>query len=49
MTYRLFILITHDLNEAEKLCERVALMHIGKIQAVGRPEDLRQQFNPKRH
>jgi len=40
-------LITHDLSEAEKLCDRVALMHKGKIQAVGQPQDLRRQLNPK--
>jgi ABC-2 type transport system ATP-binding protein len=42
-------LITHDLAEAEKLCDRVALIHDGRIQAVGRPVDLRQQLQPQRH
>jgi ABC-2 type transport system ATP-binding protein len=41
-------LITHDLAEAEKLCDRVALIHEGRIQAVGRPVDLRQQLRPQR-
>ena len=41
-------LITHDLAEAEKLCDRVALIHDGRIQAVGRPVDLRQQLQPQR-
>lgn len=40
-------LITHDLNEAEKLCDRVALMHKGHIQTIGNPHDLRRQLNPK--
>lgn len=43
------LLITHDLNEAEKMCERVALMHKGQIQAIGRPQDLRRQLDPRRH
>ncbi len=37
-------LITHDLAEAEKLCDRVAVMHEGRIQAMGRPADLRHQL-----
>jgi ABC-2 type transport system ATP-binding protein len=41
-------LITHDLAEAEALCDRVALMHAGQIQAVGRPADLRRQLKPQR-
>ena len=41
-------LITHDLAEAEKLCDRVALIDQGRIQAIGRPADLRQQLQPKR-
>ena len=42
------LLITHDLSEAEKMCERVALMHKGRIQATGRPQDLRRQLGPRR-
>lgn len=41
-------LITHDLGEAEKLCDRVALMHRGHIQAVGEPGALRRQLRPQR-
>ncbi len=37
-------LITHDLAEAEALCNRVALMHKGQIQAIGAPEHLRRQL-----
>lgn len=40
-------LITHDLTEAEKLCDRVALMHRGRIRAVGRPAELRRQLRPQ--
>ena len=37
------LLITHDLAEAETLCQRVAIMHQGTVQAAGTPHDLRQQ------
>jgi ABC-2 type transport system ATP-binding protein len=40
-------LITHDLLEAEKLCDRVAVMHQGQIQVVGRPSDLRRRLQPR--
>lgn len=43
------LLITHDLAEAESMCERVALMHEGQIQAVGAPKDLRRRLDPRRH
>lgn len=42
-------LITHDLAEAEKLCDRVAVMHRGRIRTVGRPGDLRRHLQPVRH
>ncbi|MCL4265257.1 MAG: ABC transporter ATP-binding protein [Anaerolineae bacterium] len=41
-------LITHDLAEAEKLCDRVALLHQGRIQAIGQPAALRRELRPQR-
>lgn len=41
-------LITHDLAEAEKLCDRVALMHQGQIRAIGAPDRLRRELRPQR-
>lgn len=41
-------LITHDLLEAEKLCDRVAVMHEGRIRTIGRPENLRRELHPRR-
>ncbi|MEO5904084.1 MAG: ATP-binding cassette domain-containing protein [Gemmatimonadaceae bacterium] len=35
------ILVTHDLREAMSLGDRVAVMHLGKIEQVSSPEDLR--------
>lgn len=34
-------LTTHNLTDAEKLCEKVAVIRSGKLLAVGRPEELR--------
>lgn len=37
-------LITHNLPEAEALCGRVAIMHQGRVQAVGGRAELRQNL-----
>ena len=37
-------LTTHDMSEAEILCDRVAFLHKGKIRAIGAPSDLKQKF-----
>lgn len=34
------LLTTHYMEEAEELCDRIALMHLGKIRAQGTPADL---------
>jgi ABC-2 type transport system permease protein len=39
------LLTTHDLREAEQLCDRIAIIHNGQIQAVGSLDDLRQSFD----
>jgi ABC-2 type transport system ATP-binding protein len=36
-------LTTHDLAEAEKLCQRVAVIRRGKLLAIGRPGELGAQ------
>lgn len=38
---------THDLDEAERLCERVAIMNRGRIVAVGTPGRLRAALGPR--
>jgi ABC-2 type transport system ATP-binding protein len=35
------LLTTHYMEEADALCDRVALMHHGRLQAVGSPHDLK--------
>jgi ABC-2 type transport system ATP-binding protein len=42
-------LITHDLLEAEKLCDRVAVMHKGRIRITGSPLLLRERLTRKLH
>jgi sodium transport system ATP-binding protein len=36
---------THSMHEVEKLCSRVAIIHKGRVQADGAPEELLQQFD----
>jgi ABC-2 type transport system ATP-binding protein len=40
------LLTTHYMEEADQLCERVALMHRGRIRALGRPEALKSELGP---
>lgn len=40
------LLTTHNLNEAEFLCERVAVMHKGRVRACAPPEQLRRELGP---
>jgi ABC-2 type transport system ATP-binding protein len=35
------VLTTHYMDEAEKLCTRVAIMHLGKVAAIGTPNELK--------
>jgi ABC-2 type transport system ATP-binding protein len=38
------LMTTHDMEEAEALCDELAIMHAGRIAVVGRPADLRAQL-----
>ncbi|MDR7246988.1 ABC transporter ATP-binding protein [Priestia megaterium] len=38
-------LTTHDMLEAEELCDRVAFLHEGKIKLLDTPQNLRLQFS----
>jgi len=40
------ILCTHNLYEAQRLCDRIAIMKKGQIVAFGSLEQLRQRFSP---
>jgi ABC-2 type transport system ATP-binding protein len=37
---------THDMSEANEMCERIALMHKGRIVVVGSPAELKAQVGP---
>jgi osmoprotectant transport system ATP-binding protein len=37
---RTIVFVTHDINEAFKLGDRIAVMHEGKLQQLGTPEEL---------
>src|SRR5439155_10549392 len=36
---------THSMHEVEKLCSRVAIIHQGRLQAEGVPQELLQRFD----
>ena len=40
------MLTTHYMEEASALCERVGIMHLGKLVALGTPSDLAAQVGP---
>jgi ABC-2 type transport system ATP-binding protein len=38
------LLTTHDMNEADQLCDRIAIMNGGKIAVIGQPEKLKGEL-----
>jgi ABC-2 type transport system ATP-binding protein len=40
------LLTTHYMEEADVLCDRVALMHLGRIRAQGAPDELKAELGP---
>ena len=43
------LLTTHYMEEADALCDRVALMHHGRLRAVGAPDELKAALGPDGH
>jgi ABC-2 type transport system ATP-binding protein len=41
------LLTTHYMDEADLLCDRVALMHLGRVEAVGSPDELTAALGPE--
>ncbi|MGA7192014.1 MAG: ATP-binding cassette domain-containing protein [Anaerolineales bacterium] len=41
------ILTTHLMEEADQLCNRVAIMHLGKVAAIGTPAELKKSIGGK--
>ncbi len=42
--HRAIVLTTHCMEEADVLCDRIAIMVEGRLAAVGTPLDLKSQF-----
>ncbi len=40
------LLTTHYMEEADALCRRVAVMHLGKVVAIGTPTALKESVGP---
>lgn len=40
------LLTTHYMEEADALCDRVALMHLGKVRQEGTPAELKNALGP---
>jgi ABC-2 type transport system ATP-binding protein len=40
------LLTTHYMEEADELCDRVALMHLGRLRALGSPDALKDALGP---
>lgn len=41
------LLCTHDMEEAETLCDELAILHQGKLAVVGTPQALKEQVGPQ--
>jgi ABC-2 type transport system ATP-binding protein len=41
------LMTTHDMEEADRLCEYIVIMHRGQAVAKGSPESLKQQVGPQ--
>ena len=41
------LVTTHYMDEAEQYCDRVALMHAGRIRALGTPAELEAGLGPE--
>jgi ABC-2 type transport system ATP-binding protein len=40
------LLTTHYMDEADRICQRVAIMHMGKVAAIGTPAELKASVGP---
>ena len=41
------LMTTHDMLEADELCEKVAFMHAGRLAAIGSPAELRSALGSR--
>ncbi|MCD6589908.1 ABC transporter ATP-binding protein [Candidatus Woesearchaeota archaeon] len=42
------IIASHDLVEMESICDRIAILHNGKILALGSPEELKKKYSKEK-
>jgi ABC-2 type transport system ATP-binding protein len=40
------LITTHGMDEAEELCDQLAIMHLGKVATIGTPSDLKASVGP---
>jgi len=40
------LITTHGMDEADELCDHLAIMHLGKVAAIGTPADLKANVGP---
>jgi ABC-2 type transport system ATP-binding protein len=40
------LITTHDMDEADELCDVLALLHLGKVAVTGKPADLKAALGP---
>lgn len=45
---RTILLCTHNLDEADRLCDRIAVIHKGKVMQIGRPDELKSRLGEYR-
>src|SRR5690242_2411807 len=41
------LITTHGMDEADVLCDQLAIMHLGKVAAIGTPADLKASVGPE--
>ncbi|WP_414472180.1 ABC transporter ATP-binding protein [Microvirga sp. M2] len=41
------LITTHLMEEADELCDRIGVLHAGKLQEVGSPQDLKARIGPE--
>jgi len=40
------LLTTHAMDEADELCDTIAILHLGQVATVGKPLDLKASVGP---
>ena len=40
------VMVTHDMNSAFEVADRIALLHAGKVIALGNPDEIRESSDP---